>query len=53
VLSVADRAGDDLIGLVADHEHLVNVFKSARMRASVAALNEHLEHGELLAASAL
>jgi DNA-binding GntR family transcriptional regulator len=53
VLSVADRAGDDLIGLVADHEHLVEVFGTARVRASAAALDAHLEHGELLAASAL
>ena len=53
VLSVADRATDDLPALVADHQHLVDVFRSGRVRASVAALEAHLTHGEELAASAL
>jgi len=53
VLSVADRATDDMPALVADHQHLVEVFRSGRVRESVALLAEHLERGELLAASAL
>jgi DNA-binding GntR family transcriptional regulator len=53
VLSVADRATDDLPALVADHQHLIDVFQSAGMRESVAALEDHLDRGELLAASAL
>jgi len=53
VLSVADRAADDMPALVADHELLVDVFGSAPVRESVAALEEHLARGELLAASAL
>jgi DNA-binding GntR family transcriptional regulator len=53
VLSVADRAADDLPALVADHEYLAEVFRSAHVRESVAALEDHLERGEVLAASAL
>ena len=53
VLSVADRASDDLPALVADHQHLVDVFAGARVRVSVAALEKHLERGEALAGSAL
>jgi len=53
VLSVADRATDDLFGLVADHQHLVDVFGSAPVRTSVKALEAHLVHGEQLAASAV
>jgi DNA-binding GntR family transcriptional regulator len=53
VLSVADRAADDMPALVADHEYLVEVFRHASVRESVAALDEHLVRGEELAASAL
>jgi DNA-binding GntR family transcriptional regulator len=53
VLSVADRATDDLPALVADHQHLIEVFDGGGVRESVAALEDHLERGELLAASAL
>ena len=53
VLSVADRATDDLPALVADHQLLVDVFRDGSVSESVAALDEHLTRGELLAASAL
>jgi DNA-binding GntR family transcriptional regulator len=53
VLSVADRASDDLPALVADHQMLVDVFRYGSTSESVVALNEHLAHGEVLAASAL
>jgi DNA-binding GntR family transcriptional regulator len=53
VLSVADRAADDMPALVADHEYLVEVFRGAHVRESVAALEDHLARGEMLAASAL
>jgi DNA-binding GntR family transcriptional regulator len=56
VLSVADRAADDMPALVADHEHLAEVFAGGNMRESVAALEDHLGRGEdlaRLAASAL
>jgi DNA-binding GntR family transcriptional regulator len=53
VLSVADRAADDMPALVADHEHLVEIFRTASVRQSVAALDDHLVRGEQLAASAL
>jgi DNA-binding GntR family transcriptional regulator len=53
VLSVADRLSDDLPALVADHQHLVDVFSAAGVRESVAALEDHLARGEQLAASAL
>jgi DNA-binding GntR family transcriptional regulator len=53
VLSVADRLAADLFSLVADHQHLVDIFGSARLRASVAALEAHLDHGEQLAGSAV
>jgi len=53
VLSVADRAADDMPALVADHERLIEVFRTASIRESVAALDEHLVYGEQLAASAL
>jgi len=53
VLSVADRAADDMPALVADHERLIEIFRTASMRESVAALDEHLVYGEQLAASAL
>ena len=53
VLSVADRAQNDMPALVADHEYLVEVFRNASVREAVAALDDHLVRGELLAASAL
>jgi DNA-binding GntR family transcriptional regulator len=53
VLSVADRVADDMPALVADHELLVEVFRTASVRESVRALDEHLVRGEQLAASAL
>jgi DNA-binding GntR family transcriptional regulator len=53
VLSVADRAQDDMPALVADHEYLVEVFRTASVRESVVALDDHLVRAELLAASAL
>jgi DNA-binding GntR family transcriptional regulator len=52
VLSVADRAAGDMPALVADHEHLVEVFRGAHLRESLAALEDHLGHGEALARSA-
>src|SRR5262245_42880845 len=51
VLSVADRAADDLPALVADHQYLVDVFRRGRLRASFTALEDHLLHGEELAGS--
>jgi DNA-binding GntR family transcriptional regulator len=53
VLSVADRASDDMPALVADHQVLVEVFQTASVSESLAALDDHLVHGEQLAASAL
>jgi DNA-binding GntR family transcriptional regulator len=53
VLSVADRLGDDLPALVADHEFLVEIFRAGHLRESMAALEDHLARGEVLAASAL
>jgi DNA-binding GntR family transcriptional regulator len=53
VLSVADRAQDDMPALVADHQYLVEVFRTASVRESVTALDDHLARGEELAASAL
>ena len=52
VLSVADRAADDLPALVASHQYLVEVFRAAYVRESVAALEDHLAHGEVLARTA-
>jgi DNA-binding GntR family transcriptional regulator len=52
VLSVADRAADDMPALVADHQYLVEVFRSGHVRESVAALEDHLARGEVLAQSA-
>jgi DNA-binding GntR family transcriptional regulator len=49
VLSVADRAGDDLPALVADHQYLVEVFRGGHLREAVAALEDHLARGEVLA----
>jgi DNA-binding GntR family transcriptional regulator len=53
VLSVADRATDDTPALVAEHQRLAEVFGGGSVRESVAALEDHLAHGEILAASAL
>jgi DNA-binding GntR family transcriptional regulator len=52
VLSVADRAGGDLPGLVADHQYLIEIFRSGHVRESIAALEDHLGRGEVLARSA-
>jgi DNA-binding GntR family transcriptional regulator len=49
VLSVADRAADDMPALVADHQHLIEIFRSAHVHESVAALEDHLGRGEALA----
>src|SRR5919198_2226295 len=46
VLSVADRAADDMPAQVADHQHLAGVFRRGRARESVAALEDHLARGE-------
>jgi DNA-binding GntR family transcriptional regulator len=53
VLSVADRATDDLPALVADHQYLVEVFRGGHLRESITALTDHLARGEVLATSAL
>jgi DNA-binding GntR family transcriptional regulator len=52
VLSVADRARDDLPALVADHQYLVEVFRGGHLREAVAALEDHLSRGEVLARQA-
>jgi DNA-binding GntR family transcriptional regulator len=49
VLSVADRAGDDLPALVADHQYLVEVFRAGHLREAVTALEDHLSRAEVLA----
>jgi DNA-binding GntR family transcriptional regulator len=49
VLSVADRAGDDLPAVVADHQYLVEVFRSGHVREAVSALEDHLSRAEVLA----
>jgi DNA-binding GntR family transcriptional regulator len=49
VLSVADRAADDMPAQVADHQYLVEVFGRGRARESVAALEDHLARGEVQA----
>jgi DNA-binding GntR family transcriptional regulator len=46
---VADRSGDDLPALVADHQYLVEVFRAGHLREAVSALEDHLSHGEVLA----
>lgn len=53
VLSVAERSGDDLPALVADHEYLVEVFRGGHLREAVSALEDHLARGEVLALRAL
>jgi DNA-binding GntR family transcriptional regulator len=52
VLSVADRARADLPALVADHQYLVEVFRSGHLREAVAALDDHLARAEVLARQA-
>jgi DNA-binding GntR family transcriptional regulator len=52
VLSVADRARDDLPALVADHQYLVEVFRSGHLREAVSALEDHLSRGEVMARQA-
>jgi DNA-binding GntR family transcriptional regulator len=52
VLSVADRVTDDLPALVADHHHLMDVFATGAAPLAVAALADHLDHGEGLARTA-
>jgi hypothetical protein len=52
-MSVADRAADDMPALVADHQYLVEVFRGGHLRESTNTLVDHLERGEVLAASAL
>jgi DNA-binding GntR family transcriptional regulator len=49
VLSVADRAGDDLPALVADHSYLVEVFRGGHAREAVGALRDHLGRAEAVA----
>ena len=52
VLSVADRERDDLPALVADHQYLVEVFRSGHRREAVSALEDHLSRAEVLARQA-
>jgi DNA-binding GntR family transcriptional regulator len=52
VLSVADRQAEDMPALVADHQHLVEVFQSGSIGDATAALRDHLVRGELLARAA-
>jgi DNA-binding GntR family transcriptional regulator len=52
VLSVADRVADDMPALVADHQYLIQVFRTGHVRESVTALEDHLDRGEVLARSA-
>ena len=53
LLSVADRAADDMPALVADHQYLVEVFRAGHQHEARKALIDHLVRGEALAASAL
>jgi DNA-binding GntR family transcriptional regulator len=53
VLSVADRAADDLPALVADHDHLVSIFDTGRLPWAAAALEDHLLRGEAVALTAV
>jgi DNA-binding GntR family transcriptional regulator len=52
VLSVADRLADDLPGLVADHQHLVDIFRTGRLRRARSVLQDHLLRGEAMARAA-
>ena len=49
VLAVADRAGDDMPALVADHQYLVEVFRSGHVREAISALEDHFSRGAVLA----
>jgi DNA-binding GntR family transcriptional regulator len=53
VLSVADRAADDLPALVSDHDHLVSIFDTGRLPWAAAALEDHLLRGEAVALAAV
>jgi DNA-binding GntR family transcriptional regulator len=52
VLSVTDRARDDLPALVADHQYLVEVFRGGHLREAVTTLEDHLSRAEVLARQA-
>jgi DNA-binding GntR family transcriptional regulator len=52
VLSVADRLADDLPALVADHQHLVEIFRTGRLRRARSVLQDHLLRGEAMARAA-
>ena len=52
VLSVSDRERDDLPALVADHQYLVEVFRSGHLREAVSALEDHLSRAEVMARQA-
>jgi DNA-binding GntR family transcriptional regulator len=52
VLSVADREADDMPALVADHQHLVEVFRTGSLGEASVLLRQHLVHGELIARAA-
>jgi DNA-binding GntR family transcriptional regulator len=52
VLSVVDRARDDLPALVADHQYLVEVFRAGHLREAAAALEDHLSRAEVIAGEA-
>jgi DNA-binding GntR family transcriptional regulator len=52
VLSVADRERDDLPALVADHQYLVEVFRSGHLREAVSALEDHLSRADVIARQA-
>lgn len=49
VLSVTDRATDDMPALVADHQYLVDVIRAGALAPATAALLDHLVRGEELA----
>jgi DNA-binding GntR family transcriptional regulator len=52
VLSVADRLADDMPALVADHQHLVEVFRGRPVGEARVALHDHLVRAEELARAA-
>jgi DNA-binding GntR family transcriptional regulator len=49
ILSVADRAADDMPSLVADHQHLVEVVRGGHLSEATLTLHDHLARGEVLA----
>jgi DNA-binding GntR family transcriptional regulator len=49
ILSVADRAADDMPALVADHQHLVEVIRGGHLAEATSTLCDHLARGEVLA----